>query len=122
MQSDIIADRYRQILKEQYSNMGPQGYGGVSVGGAKKSGAKKSKRKCVKKEVHPSGKVRCSKYSKGGVAIGEGKGKGKGKGSKKQKRAAENNKWIIHVKDYRAAHPGMSYKDALSNARSSYHP
>eukprot|EP00732_Lithocolla_globosa_P007351 Lithocolla_globosa_v1_NODE_9270_length_726_cov_243.643815.p1 type:complete len:145 gc:universal NODE_9270_length_726_cov_243.643815:190-624(+) len=32
------------------------------------------------------------------------------------------NPWIKHVKDYQAEHPGMSYRDAMSKARSSYKP
>ena len=33
---------------------------------------------------------------------------------------AGNSRWIAHVKAYRAKHPGMSYKDALKGAKSSY--
>jgi hypothetical protein len=33
---------------------------------------------------------------------------------------AGNSAWIQHVKKYRAKHPGMSYKDALKGAKSSY--
>ena len=32
------------------------------------------------------------------------------------------NQWVIHVKAYQAEHPGMSYKDAMAKAKSSYKP
>lgn len=35
--------------------------------------------------------------------------------------AAEHNPWLIHVKKFRKAHPHLSYKEALIEARKSYH-
>lgn len=104
MQSDIIADRYRQILNEQMTGS-PSGMG--------RKGSH-----CVKQKGGPSGKKRCAKYS-GGVAVGGAK---KSKGSKKQKTAAKRNPWVLYVKEYADAH-GMTYSEALKDPRTSasYH-
>lgn len=136
--------------------------GGTLVGGrkkAKKTKKEKKKRHCVKEEVGPSGKLRCHKYSKGGMqgsafagagcmSCGAGcmncgmpmhmMGQGAYSGgtyaggayndvprkyvgrSQAQVKAAAASPWIRHVKRYRAAHPGMSYKEALVEASASY--
>ena len=41
-------------------------------------------------------------------------------GGKGTKAGASKSPWLAHVKAYRASHPGMSYKDALSGASASY--
>eukprot|EP00732_Lithocolla_globosa_P000086 Lithocolla_globosa_v1_NODE_15_length_10543_cov_26.361651.p7 type:complete len:148 gc:universal NODE_15_length_10543_cov_26.361651:7932-7489(-) len=32
------------------------------------------------------------------------------------------NTWIIHVKAYQSSHPGMSYREAMKSAKSTYKP
>lgn len=45
---------------------------------------------------------------------------GRGSGSEAQKAAASASPWIAHVQRFRAANPGMSYKDALKAASATY--
>ena len=42
------------------------------------------------------------------------------KSPKTGKKKGDGGAWIAHVKAYRAAHPGMSYKDAMIRSRTSY--
>lgn len=119
MQSDMIADRYRQILNEQMSGLGPAGYGGARKGSH-----------CKKMKKVAKGKKRCAEYTKargrpkkkGGVAVGGVAVGGKRKGSKKQKAAASRSPWIQHVKQWAADH-GMTYGEAMRDPRcsASYH-
>lgn len=41
-------------------------------------------------------------------------------GTAKQKEAAAKNPWFAHVAAFRAANPGMAYKDALKAASATY--
>ena len=38
----------------------------------------------------------------------------------KLKREMTNNPWNVHVTEYRKAHPGMSFKQALKEAKETY--
>lgn len=41
-------------------------------------------------------------------------------GTRKQKMAAKRNPWLMHVKAWHKAHPGVAYSEALKKARSTY--
>lgn len=44
----------------------------------------------------------------------------KEKAPKKERKKGEPNKWQLHVKSYREANPGVSYKQAMTDAKASY--
>ena len=39
---------------------------------------------------------------------------------KKERKKGEPNKWQLHVKTYREANPGVSYKQAMTDAKATY--
>jgi hypothetical protein len=39
---------------------------------------------------------------------------------KKERKKGEPNKWQLHVKSYREANPGVSYKQAMTDAKATY--
>ena len=60
-------------------------------------------------------------YGKGARIAGESKICGKGSILAKHSGAGKKtNPWLVHLKAFRASHPGMSYKDAMSKAKLTY--
>lgn len=73
--------------------------------------------------------VRCKKYSRGrGLVGGCGEcpacgfdmGGAMVGGNINNKRAAARSPWIRYVKEFQSAHPGMTYQEALEQAKYSY--
>lgn len=99
-------ERFREIYKEQAVRMS----GGVRTGGncgKCKGGAYKSKgyRTCEKHYESGPKQGYCEKY----------KIMGKPPKSAKHKTANDCNPWIIFCQNYHASHPGMTWKQVISN-------